>query len=315
MSVIRSRPAHHRQFSPVLEYEGDRSPELGFEIHEPSCWIRCLAHGYPTPLARWHFHDEFELHLITATSGRAFVGNWVGSFRPGHLVLCGSQLPHNWVSDDVPPGGVAERDLVILFRHEPLVEMASHVPEFREISTLLDRARHGIEFFGLSASAEAHWHAVRASHGARRVMAFMLMLIDLAQCQEYRLLSPTFSAAKRDHDPLEQQLQGIIDRITQNPAHAVRLDALAAECGISPSRFSRLFHRLAGNTLTDFLAQLRITDACRLLMQTNRPVNDICFLVGYNNLANFNRRFLALKGMTPTEFRRQAAYRFNDAGT
>ena len=73
--------------------------------------MRCLAHGFPTPLARWHFHDEYELHLITETSGKAFVGDWIGPFEPGHLVLCGPRLPHNWVSLDVPEGGVAERDL------------------------------------------------------------------------------------------------------------------------------------------------------------------------------------------------------------
>ncbi len=66
--------------------------------------------AFRRPLARWHFHEEYELHLITATSGKAFVGDWIGPFQPGHLVLCGPRLPHNWISLDLPEGGVPLRD-------------------------------------------------------------------------------------------------------------------------------------------------------------------------------------------------------------
>lgn len=310
MTAIRQRAGRARQRTPVIEYESDRSPDLGYEVPEQACWIRCLAHGYPTPLARWHFHEEFELHLITATSGRAFVGDWIGSFRPGHVVLCGSQLPHNWVSDEVPPGGVRERDLVIQFRHEPLLEMASHVPEFREIATLLERAAHGIEFFRISALVEAHWHAVRRTQGVRRVMAFLQLLTDLAQCRRFRLLSSTPPCSIHAEDPLGRTIQQAVNQITADIGKPVSLSALAAHHGMSDSRFSRLFQRVTGQSLTGFVNQVRIDTACHLLTQTDRYINDICYQVGFNNLANFNRRFRALKGMTPSEFRQQAARRY-----
>lgn len=314
MSVIIPRPSLPRQRAPIIEHEGDRSPALGYEAQERRSWIRCLAHGYPTPLARWHFHEEFELHLITATSGRAFVGDWTGAFQPGHLVLCGSLVPHNWISDDMPEGGVAERDLVIQFRHEPLLDMAEHIPEFREVTALLDRARHGIEFFGLSEIARAHWHAVHAARGIRRVMSFLDMLTDLAQCSHYRLLSATPPNIK-PLDTLDPAIASTIHRITSNVATDVSLNTLAAEHGMSESRFSRLFQRATGSSFTDFVNQQRIHQACHLLQNTDRYVNDICFQVGFNNLANFNRRFRAIKGMTPTEFRRQAASRYQTTGS
>jgi AraC-like ligand binding domain len=91
-----------RQLKPELEHDYSRSPELGYERPEEVGIVRCLSHGYPTPLARWHCHDEYELHLITATSGKAFVGDWIGQFQPGHLVLTGPRLPHNWVTMDLP---------------------------------------------------------------------------------------------------------------------------------------------------------------------------------------------------------------------
>jgi len=97
-------PAKPRLLKPELEHDYSRSPELGYERPDQVGIIRCLSHGFPTPLARWHYHDEYELHLITSTSGKAFVGDWIGQFQPGHLVLTGPRLPHNWVSMDLPEG-------------------------------------------------------------------------------------------------------------------------------------------------------------------------------------------------------------------
>ena len=182
-------PPPSRRRQPELENEYARSPSLGYEAPAAPGLMRCIAHGFPTPLARWHFHDEYELHLITATSGKAFVGDWIGPFQPGHLVLCGPRLPHNWISMDVPEGGVAERDLVIQFAHGPLVRAAEEIPELAEAMALLERSRHGIEFFGLSERALQHWHAVKASHGLQRLSAFCAYLSDLARCTDYRLLS------------------------------------------------------------------------------------------------------------------------------
>ena len=138
-----------RQLKPELEHDYVRSPDLGYESPDEPGFIRCLAHGFPTPLARWHQHDEYELHLITATSGKVFVGDWIGHFQPGHLVLTGPRLPHNWVSTDVPEGGVAERDLVIQFLHAPIETGSQHIPELREVLPLLERAKHGIEVLGI----------------------------------------------------------------------------------------------------------------------------------------------------------------------
>lgn len=299
-----------RQTKPELEHDYSRSTDLGYEPPETAGLIRCLAHGFPTPLARWHYHDEYELHLITATSGRVFVGDWIGQFQPGHLVLTGPRLPHNWVTTDLPEGGVAERDLVIQFSHEPLLASSESIPELREVLPLLERARHGVEFFGMQEQATKHWHRIKTRQGLARFAAFCQLLGDLALCTDFRLLSNTRLQGEDDDTGLAH-INAIVSRITDHIAEPLSAASLAQELGMTESRFSRFFRRSTGNTFTDFVNRVRVNRACQLLMETERYVTHIAYDVGFNNLANFNRRFLDIKGMTPSEYRKQGAVRFS----
>ena len=141
--------------APEIEHDHLRDPILGYDPPEGCGFLRCLAHGIPSPLIRWHHHDEYELHLIMETSGKVFVGDYIGHFQPGHLVLTGPRVPHNWISSDAPPGGVPLRDRVIQFAHEPIEQACELFPEFKEILPLLEQAKYGIEFFGVSEMALA----------------------------------------------------------------------------------------------------------------------------------------------------------------
>ena len=306
-------PARHRfiprQLQPELEHDYVRSPSLGYETPEEAGLVRCLSHGFPTPLARWHYHDEYELHLIVASSGKAFVGDYIGTFQPGHLVLTGPRLPHNWISLDLPEGGYPQRDLVIQFHHEPIAQAAAHIREFEEALPLLARARNGIEFFGMSEQATGYWHRIKQSRGLERLAAFAGFLSELARWSDYKLLSQA-QLQSVDNDAQLNQIDDIVSRVTDNLAQQLSAAELAAELGMTESSFSRFFRRATGNTFTDFVTQVRVNRACQLLMESDRYITNICYEVGFNNVANFNRRFLSVKGMTPSEFRKQVDSRF-----
>jgi len=299
-----------RQIKPELEHVYSRSPKLGYEPPEEPGFVRCLKHGFPTELDRWHFHDEYELHLITQTTGKAFVGDWIGPFSPGHLVLCGPRLPHNWVSIDTPAGGVSERDFVIQFDHAPIAASAAHLPELADLLTLLERSKHGIEFFGLGDAALEHWYRVKAGKGTARIAAFFDFLALLVSCSDYRLLSNVQLQGAANDEPGMDMINEIVNRITDNLTEPLSMAEAAAQLGMPETRFSRFFRKATGNSYTDFVNRIRIHRACHLLMETEKLVADICYEVGFNNVANFNRRFLEAKGMTPSEFRRQSVRRF-----
>lgn len=299
--------------SPELEHDVGRTPNLGYEPPGSFGHVRCLEHGFPNPLVRWHYHEEYELHLIVATRGKVFVGDYIGHFEPGHLVLTGPRLPHNWISTDVPPEGVALRDMVLQFPDAPLRQAAGLIPELSEALPLLERARNGIEFFGVSDLARARFERIKATHGLQRFAEFSVLLGELVRCTDFRLLS-TVQLQSHDDDAALARISGIVDYLSEHYCENFSMAELCQRVGMTESSFSRYFRRATGNSFTDFVNRLRINKACQLLMETDRYVTNVCYDVGFNNVANFNRRFLQVKGMTPSEFRRQAEARFGSRG-
>ena len=293
--------------SPEAQRSAPKSPEIERENYDGI--INYLEHGYPSPRVRWHCHDEYELHLIVSTSGKLFVGDYIGEFSPGHLVLTGPRLPHNWISSSVPEEGVLLRDMILQFAHDPLEQASKVIPELRELLPLLERSTYGIEFLDIGAEAERHFQRIRASAGAERFGYFVQFMCQLARSGNYRLLS---SATMRsyDDDATLAKVNAVLSYITENYREPLSAEALAEQLGMSLSKFSRFFRKTTGNSFTDFVSRIRINKACQLLMNTDQYVTNVCYDVGFHNVANFNRRFLQVKGVTPKEFRRQADGRF-----
>ncbi len=293
---------------PELETDYHRRPALGYDPKIEDGLIRCLKHGDPTPLTRWHYHEEYELQIILETSGNAFVGDFIGAFSPGHVVLCGPHLPHNWIAADLK-SELIDNHRVIQFLHTPIVKTCQEIPELKQILPLLDHARHGIELFNFADEALKYWHAIQQEQGLLRLASFLELMGKMAAWTNYRLLSNV--AMKGISNGLEfAQINKIVSRVTENPAEHLSAAHLSAELNMSESRFSRFFQRLTGNTYTDFVNQVRINRSCQLLMNTDRYIANIGYEVGFNNIANFNRQFLKIKGLTPSEFRNRAATRF-----
>lgn len=298
-----------RTYGPTLENEAERTLFQGFEPVSSCGVVRCLSHGFPTILNRWHFHPEYELHLIVATRGRAFVGDYIGMYEPGHLVLTGPGLPHNWLVDDLPAGGIHDHiHKVLQFRDEPLRDAAKILDAIDDVFPMLDKARFGIEFFGISKLAERRFEEIRGSNGLKRLSGFLAYLAELAQQKDFRLLSE--SSVQGMQDAYTKEASAIIEFVAKNALDDISLGDVARKFGISEKYFSKHFKRSTGTSFIDFVLRLRINRACQLLSDTSMYVSTICNEVGFNNVANFNRQFSKIKGMTPSDFRKKSGDRF-----
>lgn len=266
--------------------------------------IRYLEHGWPTELCRWHSHEELELHLIVASSGKAFVGDYVGAFKPGALYLIGPHLPHNWVTDEKDhPEQLELRDMLVQFNLESLTSLKSAYPEFRKLDDLLNRSIVGLEFIDFDAAEAAkHLAAIRDASGIERILKFMSFLLIVNQHPNQKSLSIA-NVSHRDIRGNRSQVYRVIDFITENYADEMSLDKAASMANMSITAFSRNFQKMTGSRFTEFVRKVRIGQACSMLQSTNEKISTICHETGFKNLANFNRQFLRVKKTTPSAYR------------
>ena len=274
--------------------------------------IRYLEHGWPTDLCRWHAHEEYELHLIVETRGKAFVGNFIGTFEPGSLFLTGPNLPHNWVTDSVSTEKIEIRDMLVQFSQKSFEKLAEGFPEFGGIRKMLDLAASGILFEGFNATfARGHMEAIRDNIGPERILAFIRFLVRLNEHAEKVTLSET-KLVNADGNSKYARIGNIIDHILENFDDELNSVDAAEMAAMSLTTFGRNFSSVTGHSFVDFVNRVRIGQACGMLYASDDQVTSICFDVGFKNVANFNRHFLKIKGMTPSVYRETARKQLSD---
>ncbi|WP_426032193.1 AraC family transcriptional regulator [Cypionkella sp. TWP1-2-1b2] len=265
--------------------------------------FKAWAHGYPYHTVRWHFHPEYEIHHVVATQGHYFVGDFIGNFEPGNLVLTGPNLPHNWVSHLATGESVPLRGRVLQFTEDFIGDAMALLPELAACEALLQTSRRGALFSPATAEAAAPMLAELVSaQGIRRIEVFIGLLGLLQRAEVTTLTSTNYLP-----DPSGFMSTGINEAlayINANLTEPFTEGDLAAIAGLSPSAFSRSFRRHTGQALVKYVNRLRINLACQLLMgKDEMKITDVCFSSGFNNISNFNRQFQAQKGMTPSRFR------------
>lgn len=285
-----------------------RVPELEITDHR-SGTVRYIEHGVPSELIRWHAHEDYELHFIVATRGKVFIGDYIGPFAPGQLVLTGPRLPHNWVCNS-DRYRAKLRDMALHFSPTTFDDATQLLPELNEIRPLLERARSGVEFL----RTDPHWikaqlSGIRDSSGLLRLQRFLHLMYELSSWPHYRLLS-TVQVDSPTNEAAQRKINRVIDHVMAHHEESISLGEAAELIGMTETYFSRFFRQATGQRFTDFVNRVRISRACQLLADTDAHITTICYQVGFNNVANFNRRFSDVKGMTPSQYRRDAARRY-----
>ncbi|MFJ4028824.1 AraC family transcriptional regulator [Paenarthrobacter sp. NPDC089989] len=274
---------------------------------DPHHSVRWHQHDYPGPLARWNYHPEYEIHLTRKGPGKFIVGDYVGTFEPGNVVLVGPGLPHDWVSDLKAGEVLVNRDAVIQFEGAWVDQASLVVPELAQIKPLLEESARGIEFLGTAAvDAARAIEAMGASTGLQRLqhLVGLFGILGTAPAGERRYL-----ASEWFQPQLDVKAAAVVDIVLEyvfaHHAGPLSMGEAAALVGMGEPAFSKYFKRATGQNFSDLVRKLRLAHARRLLERTDKAVSDICYEVGFTNLSNFNRHFLRDTGQTPREFRRR----------
>ncbi|PKW26835.1 helix-turn-helix domain-containing protein [Phycicoccus duodecadis] len=272
----------------------------------PDHAVRTLTHDFPSEICGWGAHPEYEIHLITKTSGSFIAGDHVGTFAPGHVSIMGPNLPHDWVSD-LPPGQVAvDRDAVIQFTDDWVRQCMQLIPELSEVDEVLRQSTRGLVFSGATAwrAAETILQVVRSS-GTEQIGHLFSLLATFARSpqEEREVVASEWLGRPTDANSLNAVEAGLA-YIFENLTGDIRLATAARLAYMSEPTFSKYFKSATGMTFSSMVKRLRIAHARRLLDTTDEPVAQVAALSGYHNMANFNRQFLTEVGTTPTAYRR-----------
>jgi AraC-like DNA-binding protein len=254
----------------------------------------------------WHHHPEFELTLTLNSRGQRYVGDHIGGYDDGDLVLLGPNLPHTWSSSAKLEPAQPHVALVMQFRPEWADQLTSILTELKPVRELLARANRGLKFSSaITNRVRPIIESIWLQSPDQRLLGLLQILTVLATDRKYQLLSsPNLTQAassSADRPRIDRVLEFIHARYQQ----VIRVEDLAEIACLSPSGFHRLFRRHTRLTLGEYVAHLRIGQACTLLINSEQPIAFIADAVGYVSLANFNRQFKAIKSINPRAFRQR----------
>jgi AraC-like DNA-binding protein len=254
-----------------------------------------------------HFHPEYELVLIEKGYGRRIIGDHVDNFTDGDLVFLSPNLPHIWQCH--PDFYKQDAEMltscyVLHFKNDSLGQFFFDMPDLLPIKKLFAMGEQGILLKGRLKKQIAQ-NLVKLYHtqGIDRLQLFLDILKRIYYSKETELLSSEFYI-----NPLKesdkQRFTVIYEYIMQNFKADIRIDDVAKRLNMTPTSLCRYFKKQSAKTLVEFINEIRIKYACRLLKNTEQNITEICFESGFNNLSNFNRCFRKVMNSSPAEYRK-----------
>lgn len=255
----------------------------------------------------FHFHDLCELVWIQESHGKRIVGDHVDHFLPGDLVLMGPNLPHIWLNDasfrDAPVKGNV-KSIVVYFPANFLQQLSEEEEIIAPVKRLIERAERGVRFTGDTQQQVIQLLAgITRRKGLGKLLDFMRILELLTDSAEFEYLSSIqFENSFQPKDTA--RINVVYQYLMNNFPGDISLDDVAALANMTPPAFCRYFKKHTGKSLTRFINEIRIGHACKLLLDEDRSIGEICYESGYQNLTNFNKFFREIKGENPSQYRK-----------
>lgn len=253
----------------------------------------------------WHYHPEYELTYITRGDGRRFVGDHVESFGAGDLVLIGPDMPHFWRSDEEYYEGESTLQaewVVVQFPIAFSQDVLAHLPEATAVTALLHRARYGLRFSpAVAAQMAQEIDRLTTQTGLQQVLSVLHILDRLATDRDAHLLASDGCQLAPGTAETER-MKRVFEFILNHFRDEIRVEQIASVAGLAPAAFCRYFKRRTRKSFVEYLNELRIGHARKLLNNVDLSVGQIGLECGFNNVSHFHRQFKLHTGMTPLRY-------------
>ncbi|MCC2544904.1 AraC family transcriptional regulator [Hymenobacter sp. BT175] len=249
----------------------------------------------------WHYHPEYELVYIPDGGGRRHIGRHNARYEEGELVFIGPNLPH--LSFSYGRQNPYEQ-IVLQLRADFMGEAFWQLPELAAVQQLFARSHQGVSFGPHTrAAVGATLREMLTQPAFPRLLSLLSVLQQLAQAPDAQSLhagGAGLGVQGREKD----RLNTIYQFVQRNFSRPIDIAELAELANLSVPAFCRYFKKMSGQTMTEFLQEYRVSQACLLLLG-DASITDVSFASGFNNLSHFNKTFRKLIGQSPSEYRRQ----------
>lgn len=248
----------------------------------------------------WHFHSEYEILYFEEGIGTRFVGNSIEPFIPGEVLFLGPNLAHYMKSDEHQPKGL--KGTIIQFEKDFMHYAVSNYSQFVKIKLLLEESRNGLVFSSDSNDAlNTALKKIPTEKGINQIITLLGILKLMSETASRKTLStsePTEISAS-DHPRFDK----VLSFLNRNYHREIKLGEIASIAAMNPSAFCRYFKKKTGKTLKKYIAHMRTSYACKLLLTRNMNVSQISNECGFETVMYFNKTFKENTGYTPTEYR------------
>ncbi len=255
----------------------------------------------------WHFHPEYEIVLVTKSTGRRFVGEHIKEYKEGDLCLIGPYVPHLYRSHDEyykANSTLKATSIVIHFNDEFLGKDFFNLPEMTHIKALFEKSTKVLDIVGeTNQFITKKLYDMFSETPTKRLLSLLAILDKIARSNEYVFLTSgnSFGTNIKDAERINKVFQFVMNNFKDD----IKLVEVADLVSMSESSFSRYFKSRTNKNFSEFITQIRIAHACKLLVEDKIGIADICYESGFNNLSNFNRKFKELMDISPSAYQKQ----------
>ena len=260
-------------------------------------------HFYPTP---WHYHPEYEIVIVTESSGKRFIGDHASDFHAGNLALIGPNIPHTYRNDDKYYSEISKlraKSIVIHFTESSLGNDFLKLPEANSLINLFEQSTYGLDILGQTRDLISDkLHDILTLSGMKRWLCLIDILLEIAESNEVSHITKTPYTGFNAKESI--RLCKVFDWITTNFEKEIKLSEAAQIAGMNESAFSRYFSQRTRKTFSAFIQELRLQKAAKMLIENNMSITQVCYDCGYNNISNFNRQFQNHYNTNPMNYRK-----------
>jgi len=257
----------------------------------------------------WHYHNYYEISFITEGTGRRIVADSIETFHPGDLVFIGRNLPHVWIAEKAR-FALSNRNLEMVylqFSASMLFPQLLLAPEFANVKKALELSERGIQIVGNTLNEVSEiMLQLPYMKGFERLIHFY-RLMDIIGRSSTNLSLASDDYMRKRFSTGNKRIAAIHEYFMGNYRNEVNLDELSALVNMAKGSLCRFFKENSGVTLFEYLNRIKIEFACKMLMNHDLSIAEICYDSGFNNLNHFNKQFKKTTGLTPSAYKKSFA--------